>query len=71
MAMPGVVPGASNPALPNEIPVGTLLDPVKPQEQAAAAQAAAMATAQAQAVQAQATGAIPVAGTPGGIMPVA
>ena len=56
MAMPGVVPGASNPALPNEIPVGTLLDPVKPQEQAAAPQA---------------TGAIPVAGTPGGIMPVA
>ena len=63
MAMPGVVPGASNPALPNEIPVGTLLDPVKPQEQAAAPQA--------QAVQAQATGAIPVAGTPGGITPVA
>lgn len=63
MAMPGVVPGASNPALPNEIPVGTLLDPVKPQEQAAAPQA--------QAMQAQATGAIPVAGTPGGITPVA
>ena len=63
MAMPGVVPGASNPALPNEIPVGTPLDPVKPQEQAAALQA--------QAMQAQATGAIPVAGTPGGITPVA
>lgn len=63
MAMPGVVPGASNPALPNEIPVRTPPDPVKLQEQAAALQA--------QAMQAQATGAIPVAGTPGGIMPVA
>ena len=62
MAMPGVVPGASNPALPNEIPVGPP-DPVKLQEQAAALQA--------QAMQARATGAIPVAGTPGGIMPVA